>query len=54
MRATRYFLKLVGEFLSFALEHKAWWILPVIIVIVLVGLLMTTSGTVLPYVYTLF
>jgi len=54
MNKLRYLGRLLSEFLTFAWEQKAWWILPILIVLLLVGLLMTTGQTVLPYVYTLF
>jgi len=54
MNKLKYLKRLLAEFCSFAWQNKAWWIFPVLIVLLLVGLLVTTSQTVLPYVYTLF
>lgn len=45
----------LAEFLSFALHNKKWWLTPIIIVIVVVGLLAVLGGTgVAPFIYTLF
>ena len=54
MNKLKYLGRLFGEFFSFAWQNKAWWILPVLIVLLLVGLLVTTSQTALPFIYTLF
>jgi uncharacterized membrane protein YjdF len=37
-------------------EHKAWWLAPIIVVFLLLGLvLVTTQGSALsPFIYTLF
>lgn len=45
----------LGEFLSFALHNKKWWLTPIIIVLILVGVLAVLGGTgVAPFIYTLF
>lgn len=55
MRTLRYLVQLLGEFFGFAMKHKAWWILPMIIVFLLVSLLVFTSETaLLPGIYALF
>jgi len=46
---------LVGEFLGFMRENKAWWMAPILIVLALVGVLLIASSTgALPFIYTLF
>jgi type IV secretory pathway TrbF-like protein len=47
------FLKEFGQFL---MERKKWWLIPMVIVLLLVGMLVYFSGTsaVAPFVYTLF
>jgi len=46
---------LFSEFLSFLKERKKWWLLPILIVLLLVGILVILGGTgVAPFVYTLF
>jgi uncharacterized integral membrane protein len=45
---------LLKEFLGFAWHHKAWWIVPVVLVLLLVALLIVTGQTAAPFIYTLF
>jgi drug/metabolite transporter superfamily protein YnfA len=49
-------MEILIEFWQFLKERKKWWLLPMVIVLLLVGLLITmTSGTaVAPFIYTLF
>lgn len=45
---------LIREFVAFAREHKAWWIVPLLIVLGLVALLIATGQAAAPFIYTLF
>jgi len=46
---------LLGEFWLFLKHNKKWWLLPIVIVVLLMGLLvMLTSTGVGPFIYTLF
>jgi hypothetical protein len=54
MRILKYIGPLLMEFLGFARHHKAWWILPIIVVFLLVALLIVVGQTGSPYIYTLF
>ena len=45
---------LARDFVAFAREHKAWWIVPLLIVLGLVALLIATGQASAPFVYTLF
>lgn len=46
---------LLREFVEFLIESKAWWLTPIIIVLLLVGLLVVLSGSVVaPFIYPLF
>ena len=46
---------LVREFIEFLVESKAWWLTPIIIVLLLVGLLVVLSGSVVaPFIYPIF
>jgi hypothetical protein len=47
---------IVGELWMFMRERKAWWLLPVVAVMLLVGLLMVVAqGSALaPFIYTIF
>jgi hypothetical protein len=46
---------IVGEFVDFLLHNKKWWLTPIILVLLLVGLLLVLGGTgAAPFIYTLF
>ena len=46
---------LVGEFWDFLKHNKKWWLTPIIIVMLLVGVLVVLGGTAAaPFIYTLF
>jgi len=46
---------LFSEFLSFLRENKKWWIAPIVISMLLLGLLLVLAGTgAAPFIYTLF
>ncbi len=45
----------VGEFIDFLKTSKKWWLTPIIVVLLLVGVLVLLSGTAAaPFIYTLF
>ena len=46
---------LAAEFLEFLGQNKKWWMLPILIVMLLLGVLIFLSGTAAaPFIYTLF
>lgn len=46
---------LVGEFVAFLKENKKWWLAPILIAILGLGLLVLLGGTAAaPFIYTLF
>jgi hypothetical protein len=46
---------LAREFLEFLGQNKKWWMLPILLVMLLLGLLIFLSSTaVAPFIYTLF
>jgi hypothetical protein len=47
---------IVGELLSFLWKRKLWWLLPMILAIVVLGLLLVfaQASPVAPFIYTLF
>ena len=49
-------VQVLAEFWAFMRENKKFWLAPIVIVLVLVGLLLvTTQGSaVAPFIYTLF
>ena len=45
----------VSELLSFAFNNKKWWLTPIIVVLLGLGLLVILGGTAAaPFIYTLF
>jgi len=46
--------KLIGEFVAFARANKAWWIIPILTMLGLVGVLLFASQAAAPFIYTLF
>lgn len=46
--------KLLGEFVSFARERRAYWIVPLVIVLGLTAFLFAVAQTAAPLLYTLF
>ncbi len=48
-------LSLFSEFVLFIKENKAWWMIPILLVLGLVGVLVVLSSTgAAPFIYTLF
>ncbi|HEY4760814.1 MAG TPA: DUF5989 family protein [Thermoguttaceae bacterium] len=44
-----------GEMLHFLAQNKKWWLVPVILVLLLVGIMVMLGGTgAAPFIYTLF
>jgi len=54
MKVFKYSILLLKEFWSYALEHKAWWIFPLIIILLLMALLIFAGSATAPFIYTLF
>lgn len=54
MRALRSLSRFLVELFTFAREHKAWWLVPIVVLLLLVGFLIVSVSTVSPFVYTLF
>lgn len=46
---------LAAEFLAFLKQNKKWWLLPIVLVMLLLGVLIFLSSTAAaPFIYTLF
>ena len=48
---------LVSEFIDFVLHNKKWWMIPIVVSLLILGLmafLMSNAGGVAPFIYTLF
>jgi hypothetical protein len=50
----KYLWRLLKEFFGFAWHNKAWWIIPIVIVLLLMALLIVLGQTTAPFIYTLF
>jgi hypothetical protein len=46
--------RLMGEFFEFAWQNKAWWIVPIVIVLLLLTVFIVAGTSVAPFIYTLF
>ena len=45
----------IREFWDFLKDNKKWWLLPILVVFLLVGMLLVLGGTAAaPFIYTLF
>ncbi len=48
-------MTIVQEFMLFIVENKAWWLVPILLVLSLVGVLVVLGSTgAAPFIYTLF
>ena len=45
---------LIAEFIEFLMESKKWWLTPIVVVLVVVGLLVLNSTVIAPFIYPLF
>lgn len=47
---------IVGELLSFFWKEKLWWLIPMVVILILLGILMifAQGSAVAPFIYTLF
>lgn len=54
MKRIKHLGRLLGEFLHFAWKNKAWWLIPVVLVLLLLTLFIVAGSGVAPYIYTLF
>ena len=54
MRFLRYFGRLLREFGEFAWQNKAWWIIPIILMLLLLAVFIVAGTGIAPYIYTLF
>lgn len=54
MRALKYLGRLIKEFIDFAMQNAAWWIIPIVIVLLLLTIFIVAGSQVAPFIYTLF
>jgi hypothetical protein len=54
MRRLGHLGRLLGEIWAFAWQNKAWWLVPLVVVLLIVGALIATGQVAAPFIYTLF
>ena len=54
MRFLRHLGRLLKDFGGFAWQNKAWWIVPLVVVLLLMALLIFMGEVSAPFIYTLF
>jgi hypothetical protein len=54
MPTVRHGVRLAGDILGFARQHKAYWMVPLFVVLALVAVLLVVGQTVAPFIYTIF
>jgi hypothetical protein len=54
MRPLKNLLALLRELWAFARERKAWWIIPVVGLLLVAGALIVGVSTISPFIYSLF
>jgi ABC-type dipeptide/oligopeptide/nickel transport system permease subunit len=46
--------KLLAELGRYAARNKAWWLVPMVVVLLVLGFLIATGQATAPFIYTLF
>jgi len=54
MHRLRHLGLLLAEVGRYAYRHRAWWLVPLVAVMLLLGLLIATGQVAAPFIYTLF
>lgn len=54
MHKLRYLGQLLGHVVRFAAENKAWWMIPLVVVLLGVGALVFAGQSATPFIYTLW
>jgi hypothetical protein len=54
MRFLRHLVLLLKEFGLFAWHNKAWWIIPIVLILLLLGGLIFVTQSAAPFLYTFF
>lgn len=50
----KYFGRQIKELFRFAWANKAWWIIPIVLVLLLLAVLIVAGQGAAPFIYTLF
>ncbi|MBK8167081.1 MAG: hypothetical protein IPK64_14170 [bacterium] len=54
MHRLQHLARLLAEVGRYAARHKAWWLVPMVVVLLLLALLIFTGQASAPFIYTLF
>ena len=54
MRRLRHLGGFLSELWAFARSNKAWWIVPIVVLLLLVSVLVVGVSTISPFIYSLF
>ena len=54
MNKFRHLGSLLGEVWAFAWQNKAWWLVPLVLVLLVMTALIVSGQAVAPFIYTLF
>ncbi|WP_228723297.1 DUF5989 family protein [Desulfosediminicola flagellatus] len=54
MNFIKHLISLFKELFQFAVKNKTWWIVPLVVVFLGIGLLIVVGETSAPFIYTLF
>lgn len=54
MHFLRHLGHLLAEIGRYAARNKAWWLVPLVIVMLILGLVIATGQVAAPFIYTLF
>lgn len=54
MGKASYLTRLVGEVAQLARRKKAYWLLPMVLTLLLIGILVSVTEAAAPFIYTLF
>ena len=54
MNFLKHLLGLFKDLFGFAYSHKAWWIIPMVLTLLLLFLVIVAGETSAPFIYTLF
>ena len=54
MHRFMYIGRFFKELFDFAKQNKAWWIVPMVLILLVLGTLIFTGQAVAPFIYTLF
>jgi hypothetical protein len=54
VRYLRHLGHLLAEIGRYAARNKAWWLVPLVVVLLVLGLMIATGQVATPFIYTLF